>query len=248
MLLVARRILALVLASPFLGSCSLLEPLDALQRASDSPEGGVPDALDDADLGDAPSFGDAAIARGDAVSPEASTRDGSGPADAEPGDAAGPSGTVIRIACGRFTSYTDHAGSYWAADMDFIGGDVATHSPTIAIANTLDGILYNSQRYGDAMGQRVPFMYRFTVTPGTYDVTLKFAETYDTEVGQRRFSVLINGTQVLSAFDIFLAAGGADIAFDQRFAADAPSGTITIEFDPGDADFPKVDAIEVVPR
>jgi ABC-2 type transport system ATP-binding protein len=39
-------------------------------------------------------------------------------------------------------------------------------------------------------------------------VTLYFAETYWTAAGQRTFNVPINGTSVLSNFDIFATAGG----------------------------------------
>ena len=37
-------------------------------------------------------------------------------------------------------------------------------------------------------------------------VTLYFAETYLTAAGQRLFSVSINGTTVLSSFDIYASA------------------------------------------
>src|SRR5207253_10986076 len=73
----------------------------------------------------------------------------------------------------------------------------------------------------------------------------KFAETSFSSVGQRVFGVAINGTTVLSNFDIVAQAGGANIALDKTFATNASSGTITIQFIPGPADQPNIDAIEV---
>jgi malectin (di-glucose binding ER protein) len=168
--------------------------------------------------------------------------------DAGVEDASRPTGSIVRIACGRTSDYIDYNGEVWAADTGFVGGDTATHTPTISIAGTMDGLLYNSQRYGDDMGRAVSFRYAVAVIPGTYEVTLKFAETYDTRAGARLFDVSIDGTAVLTQFDIFQAAGGPDIAEDRTFAVDAASGMISIQFDPAGADFPKIDAIEIVPR
>jgi len=56
-------------------------------------------------------------------------------------------------------------------------------------------------------------VWNFTIhpnlTPGaSYSVRLDFAELYFTSAGQRIFNVSINGSQVLSNFDIVAAAGG----------------------------------------
>jgi len=52
-----------------------------------------------------------------------------------------------------------------------------------------------------------------------------------TTAGSRTFNVLINGTQVLTNFDIFAAAGGEYIAVIEPFTATASStGTVTIQF------------------
>ena len=85
--------------------------------------------------------------------------------------------------------------------------------------------VYQTERYGN-------FTYTFTgLTSGlTYKVRLHFAEFYWTAVGQRRFNVFINGTQVLTNFDIIAAAGAPNKATIQEFMATASSGQIVIQF------------------
>src|SRR6202041_2383127 len=68
--------------------------------------------------------------------------------------------------------------------------------------------------------------------PGaTYTVRLHFAEEYWTTAGSRTFNVSIDGTQVLTNFDIFATAGGEYKAVAEQFSEVAPSnGAFTIQF------------------
>ena len=100
--------------------------------------------------------------------------------------------------------------------------------------------VYQSQRFGN-----------FTYTlPGftagtTYLVRLHFDEFYWTAAGKREFNVLINGTQVLTDFDVFATAGGEDIAVAEQFNAVAnSSGQIVIQF-VSVVDNAEVDGIEI---
>jgi len=62
-------------------------------------------------------------------------------------------------------------------------------------------------------------------------VTLYFAEEYWTASGKRVFNVAINGSSVLSNFDIYAAAGGSNKAIQRAFSATAnASGAIVIVF------------------
>jgi hypothetical protein len=166
------------------------------------------------------------------VAPDAAATDGSG-------------GAVVRVGCGATAPYTDHNSHVWSADLGFTGGTTTTTNPPRSIANTTDGPLYNSERWSsDSQG----FTYDFTVPNGSYDVTLKFAETYATAEGQRIFNVAINGDKKLTDFDIFKAAGAANTAHDETFQIDVAGGKVTIQFTLGSANNPKVDAIEIVSK
>jgi endo-1,4-beta-xylanase len=140
------------------------------------------------------------------------------------------------------------ASGTFVADTGFSGG--STYSVTTAIdTSQLTGAIpaqavLQSERYGE-----------FTYTLGGFSpgsaqaVTLHFAEVYWTAAGQRTFNVAINGATVLSAFDIFAAAGGAAKAISRTFETTASaSGQVVIQFTKGGGpDNPKVCAITVGP-
>ncbi len=141
--------------------------------------------------------------------------------------------------------YADSQGNVWSADENYTGGTAAVTNSTItgALPGAGDQSLYQTQRYGN------PFSYVFNVPAGSYQVTLKFAETYWTAVGQRVFNVSINGNTVLNNFDIFQTAGGQDKAIDEVFNNISPSGgAITIQFGPASADNAVVQAIQIIPQ
>src|SRR5512142_2178578 len=134
----------------------------------------------------------------------------------------------------------------FAADVDFSGG--STYSVTAAIdTSQLSGTIppqavLQSERYGE-------FTYTLPgLTPGgAYSVTLYFDEVYWTAAGQRTFNVAVNGATVLSAFDIFAAAGGANKAIARTFDTTAsPSGQIVIALTKGGGpDNPKLCGLAV---
>jgi glucuronoarabinoxylan endo-1,4-beta-xylanase len=139
------------------------------------------------------------------------------------------------------SSYTDGSGNVWAADENYNTGTAKTITNTIS--NTTDQTLYQSERYGS------PFTYTFNVPAGSYQVTLKFCETYQTASGARVFAVSINGTQVLSNFDIFADSGAEYKADDKTFSnISASNGKITIQFGPASADNAQVCAIQIIPQ
>jgi|GEM_PF-1972577 len=151
-----------------------------------------------------------------------------------------PAPAVIRIHAGGAA-----IGS-WLADKDFSASQVSTTGAPIVttlVSNPAPQAVYQSERYGD-------FTYTIPgLTPGlSYPVNLHFAEIYWNAPHEREFNVSINGTQVLTNFDIFNQAGGMNIAIDRQFSAVASiSGTIIIQFTSGAADLPKVSGIEVMP-
>jgi hypothetical protein len=137
------------------------------------------------------------------------------------------------------------AAAPYAADEDFAGGATSdtTHAiTTTGLSDPAPQSVYQHNRYGN---------FTYTV-PGltagaSYTVRLHFAEEYWTTAGSRTFNVLINGTQVLTNFDIFATAGGEYIAVIEPFTATASStGTITIQFVTV-KDNAQVNGIEIVP-
>jgi hypothetical protein len=65
----------------------------------------------------------------------------------------------------------------------------------------------------------------------SHTVRLHFAETFWTSAGSRIFNVTINGTKVLSNFDIFAAAGAMNKAIIEQFTVNAnSSGQYVIQF------------------
>ncbi len=134
------------------------------------------------------------------------------------------------------SAYTDSKAQVWSADKDFTGGSV--YSTTHTISNTADPTLYQTERYGN-------FSYQFAVPNGSYNVLLKFAEIYWTTAGQRIFNVSVNGTQVLTNFDIIAAAGAPLTAIDETFPVAVTGGQVTVQFTSGSADLPKISAIEI---
>jgi len=65
----------------------------------------------------------------------------------------------------------------------------------------------------------------------SHTVRLHFAETFWTAAGSRLFNVTINGTQVLSSFDIFATAGAKNKAVIEQFTVNANSnGQYVIQF------------------
>jgi hypothetical protein len=145
--------------------------------------------------------------------------------------------STIRMRAGG-GAYTTSAGVAWSADANYSGGN--TWSTSANATGTTDPALYQTQRWG-------AFTYQFAVPSGTYTVNLKFAEEYMTGAGQRVFNVAINGSQVLSNFDVVAQAGGAMKALDKSFPVNVTSGQVSIAFTAGSANWPMVNAIEIVP-
>jgi hypothetical protein len=151
-----------------------------------------------------------------------------------------PPPNTVRVNAGG-AAYTDSSGNSWSADTGFSGG--LTYSNNVLIAGTSDPALYRSQRWN-----RGPFSYTFTgLAAGSYQVTLKFAEIAYLGPGKRQFNVAIQGTRVLTNFDV-AAQVGLNTALDKTLTASVDSsGQLTIAFSQGAANNPIVNAIQVVP-
>ncbi len=151
--------------------------------------------------------------------------------------------TPIRVNAGSTTAYTDSQGRVWAADSGYTGGwTEMLHPPQYAISGTSSPGLYDARRF-EFSGNT--FSYAFAVPNGNYRVTLKFAEKDLFWPGQRMFNVSINGTQVLTNFDI-AATAGHSVALDRTFAVNVTGGQIQASFQSVNGSRPMVSGIEIV--
>src|SRR6185295_10592506 len=122
-------------------------------------------------------------------------------------------------------AYSDPSGNQWFADYGSNGG--FTYGTTAAISGTTTPVLYQSER-----NSATTLQYQLPVANGLRTVTLKFAEIFWSQPGQRVFDVWINGQKVLASFDIVAAAGGAFRAIDRQFSVNVTNQLVTIQFVP----------------
>jgi hypothetical protein len=119
--------------------------------------------------------------------------------------------------------------SPWVADVNFTGGTTINHANTIdltGVTNPAPAAVYQTGRVG-TFSYTIP---GFTAS-SSHTVRLHFCETYFNTTGSRTFNVSINGTQVLTGFDIRAVAGAINKANVQQFTATAnASGQIVIQF------------------
>ena len=167
---------------------------------------------------------------------------GGGPTSSPPSVGGDPTSSPSRG--GTQINVGGPASGSFVADMDFAGGIATGHNKTVdtsRVSNPAPQKAYQDYRYGN-------FTYSI---PGlkagaSYTVRLHFAEIYWSKAGQRIFNVKLNGQQVLSNFDIFATAGGADKAIVKQFTTTADaSSKITIQF-ARVRDNAQVNAIEVI--
>ncbi len=139
------------------------------------------------------------------------------------------SAVAYRINAGG-AAYTASSGALFIADQAYspggfgytAGKPITTTNP---IAGTADDPLFQVQR------SNTTFSYLFDNLPaGNYAVTLHFAEIQVSAPGQRRFDVAIEGSLLLDNYDIFVAAGGANIAIAETFVVAVSDGQLNIDF------------------
>jgi hypothetical protein len=86
--------------------------------------------------------------------------------------------------------------------------------------------VYQSERYGNST-YTIPNL----TASAKYTVRLHFTELYQTSSGKRVFNIQINGTTVLTNFDIYAAAGSNYKAVVRDFTATATTGgQIVVKF------------------
>lgn len=151
-----------------------------------------------------------------------------------------PTGTLVTaIDAGGAAS-----GSY-AADEDYNQGtafsDTSTAINTSLVGSPAPQAVWQTCRWNSAFTYTIPGL-----TSGkTYTLRLDWAELSFQSVGARVFNVAVNGSAVLSNFDVYAQAGYKK-ALAKSFSVVAnSSGQIVIAFTQGGADNPFINGIEV---
>ena len=118
----------------------------------------------------------------------------------------------------------------FVSDTNYSGGTTSTTTSTIdtgGVSNPAPQAVYRTTRFGSVTYTIPGFTAR-----ASYLVRLHFAEPYWTGTGQRLFNVKINGTTVLTNFDIMAASGAVMCkAVVREITASAnSSGQFVIQF------------------
>ncbi len=148
---------------------------------------------------------------------------------------------VLEINAGSGTAV-----SPFAADEDFNTGSEFSSSTAVSTTHTskpAPAAVYQTCRFASSFTYTIPGL-----TAGkTYAVRLHFAELTFSGAGERAFDVAINGTAVLTNFDIYATTGATNQAMTEQFNAVANSaGQIVVAFSAGSADNPEVNGIEIL--
>jgi beta-galactosidase len=179
---------------------------------------------------------------------EALDADGASVASAQATATTPPADVVSINAGGPAESNSSGGDNSFVADEDY-GTAGTTYSVTNAItipANLVPiaapAAVYQSARQG-AVTYTIPGLAAGT----NYTVRLHFAELYFPAAGDREFDVAINGTSVLTNFDIYANAGAQYTAVIKQYIATANnSGDIVITFTNGALDQPMINGIEIL--
>jgi beta-glucanase (GH16 family) len=125
------------------------------------------------------------------------------------------------------------------------GGGTNTTTQTISttgVTNPAPAAVYQTERYG-AFG----YVYTGLLPSSIYTIRLHFAEgvTTHTAASDRLFNVSVNGTQVLTNYDIFATAGLNQAVIQQVTGTSDEHGILSVQLYPGATDLPSLRGIEI---
>ena len=134
----------------------------------------------------------------------------------------------------------DSAGALWQPDKYYHEGG-NWNNPEGFIGRTSDPMLFENWRNGD-------FFYEIPLRAGVYELHLYFATPAVASNDPSTFSVSVNGSSILSGFDIYSDALGANVADERIFRDISPdsNGILNLGFHSERATA-SVNAIEILP-
>lgn len=152
-----------------------------------------------------------------------------------------PGAYDLRIGSGNATATTNCDASVWLPDQPYtFGGFGYVGGITGLTGNAISGVcaeaqsLYQYERYAPA-----GFDYVADCPAGIYEITVLEVETFWNAANKRVFDLYIEGQQVLTNYDIFVAAGGQNIPLSLVFTAAVADARAEIHF------VPQIDATRV---
>ncbi len=147
-----------------------------------------------------------------------------------------PGAYVQRISAGNDVDTTDCNALIWARDQPYsLGSFGFTAGVSGFIANSITGACASAQsiyQHDRSSAPNSTVRYLFNCPAGIYQVTLFEAETIATGPNQRVFNVSLEGQQILSNFDIYTAAGGANTAWSQSSNTTVADAQLDLQFTP----------------
>lgn len=153
---------------------------------------------------------------------------------------------ILRVNCAAFDIYTDKAGNEWLPDQEMeegeqwgaVGGNIGDHGE-LDMSGTETPKIYETERYAVEA-------YKFLLANGKYTIRLHFSENYEgiTGVGQRVFSVTLNGETILEDFDPYKVGGFGNPIVKEYKHVKVTDGTLTIGFIPN-VENPAINGIEI---
>ncbi len=145
-------------------------------------------------------------------------------------------GSVVAAINSGGAAFTASDGTAFDADRAFVDGQ--TQVTTNTIAGTTDQALFQNWRWSN-------FRYLLALPDGRYRVDLYLSDAFNTAAAQRKFSVSIEGANVLNEFDI-IATVGANTATIRPFNTSVSDGELEILVANGSVGSGKLDALKVV--
>jgi len=159
-----------------------------------------------------------------------------------------PTPTPVPSPTGTLVTAINAGGSAsgnFVGDTDFNQGnqfsDTSTTINTSSVSESIPQSVWQTCRWNSSFTYTIPGLASGT----TYTVALDWAELTWKAAGQRIFNVAINGSTVLSNFDVYATAGYKTALQKQFKVAANSSGQIVIAFTQGGVDNPFISGIEV---
>jgi N-acetylneuraminic acid mutarotase len=133
------------------------------------------------------------------------------------------------------SGYTSNGGTYTTNRTITLSAQSAPANATI----------YQSARGPDVSAGQTTVNFSFSVPNGQYRLRLHFAEVSKTAAGQRQFDVRAENVVLLTNYDIFAQAGGADRAVVAEINTTVNDGLLNLDF-LNKVDYPRISGIEVL--